>query len=829
MADIFDSISTDNSLQKEDIFDQVQSDTKWGFEHPYLKTLKDTYEQGIVNPLVTVANGMSPVVNGISKGFGFPEDQKAQPMQAPDMSNAPMAAKVLGDLAGGVTKGVAASVAGAGNPLLGYGALSGLEAYGKGEAPIPAAVSGAVSAIPQAIAGKVGSSLASAAAKPFGGMVSRYAPNVGTALGMGSASAATAPEGEKLRAGITGGSFGLMSPMNPIGGVKEITPEQHDELLNKGADIYRDILNPGKGIIKKVEIGSGKDINDSMKLAAKEGLIINHDSTGKLDTRGAIEQLQNTVFPMYEQQNKILESNPDKQFNLEDLGTIVKDQLKDKIKSGSDLAQSQSKVDNEIDAEILRHGNNVDAKTLNMIKQGMWSKSYNPLEPNANDTARQIGYAAKSAIEESFSNETIKENNSKIGDYLTLQKILEATHGQIVQGGKIGKYLAKGTGAIVGGAVGSHLPLLGEVIGPIAGMEAGGKVNEFINNPTRLTTNWANKIKSVRVNNPEVNSSSSNAITPENINPMKALPAPLPDYLKQRQEMPISSMGVKGGEYPSNNPLVTPNSIKGLPVPLPSYLQERENIPSINIPKGNAEPSNPIEIPKTSRRNSARYNKGATFDVRPDATINPLNPINQAQGGTMGGTNNPSSINPAVKALGLAGAIGIGSMLNPVNSQAAQPVKEPERLQLPSAQYTMKEEGFRGMPYIDTKGIKHVGYGFNMNGIAAPYIPQAVKDGKRAMTQQEGQDIFNKVYPMAIVRAQKFAGDGWVKMNDGQRKALVDMSYNMQGGLSGFKNLKSAIENGNFNTAAREILNSKYGRIDAPNRAKRNATLIQMK
>lgn len=813
-------------------------DAKWGTEHPYARAMQNTMNQSVINPLVQSANAIAPAINGISKGMGFPEDQNTKSLEGPDMSNAPFAAKVLGDVAGGAIKGTAATLAGGGNPLIGFGALSGLEAYGKGENPLPEAIKGSISAIPQALAGKLGSSLASAAAKPFGGLVSKFAPNVGTALGMGGASATMAPDGDKLRAAATGGAFGVLSPMNPIGSPKNMTQSQYEDLAEKHGNTYRDVLNPGKGIINKVEIKSGKDINDSFKLAAKEGLIINKDATGKLDTTGAIEQLKDATAPLYDQQNDILSSNSDKQFNLDDLGTIVKDQLKDKIKNGSDLETAKSKVDNEINAEILRHGENVDANTLNMIKQGMWSKSYNPLEPNANDTARQIGFAAKDAIESAFPNETIKENNSKIGDYLQLQKILEKSHGQIVKGGKIGKYLAKGSGALVGAGVGAHVPIMGEILGPLAGSKVGGAVNDFINDPQRITSNIAKEMKNINITDPitltskrpgvaipqVLNPNGPRGLSSNNITP--GIAAPLPQYLKDRQNIPPIRTGGEGNQVPIN----MPHPYIKLPAPQSEYLKERQSqdIPSLGV-KGNSQeisnPKNPMQISKIERRNTVRYMKnpppGAIMDLTPSeesfgGSQNPINPSKNPQQGI----NANSSM--GAKVLGVAGAVGLGSVLNPMNSQA----QDTDRLNLPSPQYTQKEEGFKGMPYMDTKGNKTVGYGFKMDGPASKYIPQSVHDGKRALTKEEATGIFNKLYPQAVETAQKFSGENWNRLSNNQKKSLTDMAYQLGSSkLNNFKNLKEAVQRGHFNTAAREILNSDYAN-DAKNRAQRNSQLI---
>ncbi len=760
MADIFDQISTQSTPQQGqgDIFDQVAAHKS------------SAYDQWILNPLVHAANAIAPAVNGIAKGFGFPEDQKAKPMAEPDMTNAPFAAKVLGDVAGGASQGAAATVAGGGNPILGYGALAGLSAYGEDKPVVPAAIGGAISAVPQMLLGQQGSNLANALAKPVGGMVAKVAPRVGTALGMGGAAAGQAAltGGNPLEAAASGATFGAFSPMAPSGTPKVVTPEEHAKIIDQGSGIYRNILNPGKGIINKVEIKSGKDINDSMALAAKMALPI-ESQEGKLDNSKAIDIVKQAPAPLYDQQNQMLSSNPAKQFNLEDLGHQVKAKLDGEMKSASDLASAKAKVDNEINAEILRHGTpqedgsidpNVDGVTLNKIKQGMWSKSYNPLEPNANDSARAIGFAAKDAIEKGYPDLSIGDSNAQIGQYLQLQKILEATHGQVVQGGKIGGYAAQGIGALAGHA--SHIPGA-----EIAGGYLGGKVKAFLNDPARITGDWAKKLAGVKVEQPQ----------PASIN------------------NPLNPVGTNPDEFPKSVPI---SELNPLSSPKEGLLNEEAN------PKGTL----------NNKGNVGNKVMGLGVGL---ATAGAL-----ALGAHNANANKPTELRKIVVN---NHTLGSNSVFNPVNSQT-QTLQKPEKANMQAGEYTMHNEGFKGIPYLDTLGNKTVGYGFKMDGAASQYIPKDVKEGRRAMTKEEAQHAFNMTYPKAMERAQKFAGPSWELLSDSQKKVLADMSYQMEGKLNGFHKLQAAIQGGHYNTAAKEILHSHYAK-QAPKRAKQNAILIQ--
>jgi lysozyme len=72
----------------------------------------------------------------------------------------------------------------------------------------------------------------------------------------------------------------------------------------------------------------------------------------------------------------------------------------------------------------------------------------------------------------------------------------------------------------------------------------------------------------------------------------------------------------------------------------------------------------------------------------------------------------------------------------------------------------------------------------------------------------------------------------WRQMNDARQRALLDMRFNLgQDGLEKFKKALPAMHAGDYETAAREIMDSDVGRggkTKAPGLAARYATLAQM-
>ncbi len=667
--------------------------------------------------------------------------------------------------------------------MAGYGAT---KAAATGQPILPAAAQGAGQGLTYGLGSMAGSAVSQAVFNPLanlikgniGGAIAKAAPTVGSAAGSAGAGALLAPDDEKASSAIVGGALGAFSP---------IGDKSYDEVLKDATEAHQKMLNIGKGTIQKVEMKSGKDLQDSYELAAKHGLIYNKFEGNKTDTTQAQQQIQPIVTALHNQADAIVSSDPSKTFDLNDWADQAKADLakNPKFKIAKDLNDAKGTIDDYVKAEILNNNNSpiVSAPKLNEIKQGMWGKSFEPLQPNANAIARQMGNSAKDMIEGEFPD--VASVNKQLGKYLDLRALLINAHGNTVPNGKLGKGWAGGIGAATGVAA-SHFAPNPEVAGMMAlgGTKAGMMISDHMNDPANISKSWANKIK-----------------------------------LSQMKE------GIDPNPNTTSNPQAASTPIA---------------------------PQNPNQNPTGTMQGTQAPASGIL--------TSPFNPLANKSGTILGTNGQPMNASQGIKALAVAGALGVGSMLN-TNANAAQstdlqkivvgpnnnlgsksvlnPLNNPtqtakkqEVLQMPAGKYTMTNEGKgvkgkSGWPYIDTLGNKTVGYGFKMDGDAAKYIPLAVKQGRRAMTEAEMTDTFNKIYPNAIARAEKFAGPAWSSLSPNQQKVLADMSYQMENHLNGFHNLKAAIQSGHFSTAAKEILDSKYARKDAPERAKQNAILIQ--
>lgn len=309
------------------------------------------------------------------------------------------------------------------------------------------------------------------------------------------------------------------------------------KMADEATRAYREILNPGKGEIKAVEIKGGKDINRYYRLAAEEGLPIKQTidvgNSPKLNTIDAIDKLKPKVALIHEELNTVL-AGQKKTFDLMDIADSSKKALVGAYKNASELKKAKMDIDRYIAAEIQRHGQMVNATTLNEIKQGMWSVGYNALKPTAKKSARVVGGTIRRNIESAFPAENIQKLNSLSGDYQGLINLLEEANGRIVQGGKIGKYFAQGTGALAGGLAASPIPGVGPIGGAIIGREVGSRLSKVLNNPELKSAKAADKMREAMSRMPKAALDAVPEIEIPILNRLR-LPAPQRKLLERKQ------------------------------------------------------------------------------------------------------------------------------------------------------------------------------------------------------------------------------------------------------------------------------------------------------
>lgn len=122
-------------------------------------------------------------------------------------------------------------------------------------------------------------------------------------------------------------------------------------------------------------------------------------------------------------------------------------------------------------------------------------------------------------------------------------------------------------------------------------------------------------------------------------------------------------------------------------------------------------------------------------------------------------------------------------------------------------------EGFRSHPYKCTSGKLTIGYGWNLED--------------RGITESEAEYILSKMVSEIIIKLKGIINN-FYGLNTVRQAVLIDMAYQLGiMGLSKFKNMINAIQDGDFLKASEEMLGSKWAKKDSPNRAHELSLMIR--
>tara|TARA_R110002126_G_scaffold69484_5_gene175388 strand:+ start:362 stop:790 length:429 start_codon:yes stop_codon:yes gene_type:complete len=127
-----------------------------------------------------------------------------------------------------------------------------------------------------------------------------------------------------------------------------------------------------------------------------------------------------------------------------------------------------------------------------------------------------------------------------------------------------------------------------------------------------------------------------------------------------------------------------------------------------------------------------------------------------------------------------------------------------------AADYIELNEGYRRYKYVDTVGIETIGIGFNL---------------EEGFSREESRKVLQ-------MRMGKFINElsraipAYCSVSSIRKIVLLDMAYNLGiGRLLKFKKMISALDRGDFEAAAKELLDSTYAR-QVKGRAQRNAHMM---
>lgn len=115
----------------------------------------------------------------------------------------------------------------------------------------------------------------------------------------------------------------------------------------------------------------------------------------------------------------------------------------------------------------------------------------------------------------------------------------------------------------------------------------------------------------------------------------------------------------------------------------------------------------------------------------------------------------------------------------------------------------MKDEGYRGVAYLDTVQVWTVGYG------STRFFGSPVKEHDSVTPEQARIQLRADIFG-AIIDTQKLF-PRFNELDDVRQEVLVNMCYNLgPNRLAQFRNLRGAIEGLAFNRAAQEMVDSKW-------------------
>jgi len=116
-----------------------------------------------------------------------------------------------------------------------------------------------------------------------------------------------------------------------------------------------------------------------------------------------------------------------------------------------------------------------------------------------------------------------------------------------------------------------------------------------------------------------------------------------------------------------------------------------------------------------------------------------------------------------------------------------------------------KHEGLRLKVYKDSVGVSTIGYGRNLES--------------RGITEEEAEFLFQNDFILAKTNYEKLSRFVKDVCNDARKGVLIEMIFQLgYGGVFNFKRMLAAIEEEEFDTAADEMLDSKWAK-QTPQRA----------
>ena len=167
-----------------------------------------------------------------------------------------------------------------------------------------------------------------------------------------------------------------------------------------------------------------------------------------------------------------------------------------------------------------------------------------------------------------------------------------------------------GAGATITGAPQVGLPMMFKG----AALKVGRRIIGKANDPNEIVKNMFSRVDGLMQKLPKKQVAPNVAAVQQPPQQILGLPAPLPKYLQERQNIP--PLDIPRGNAVSSNPIPMSGAKAplGLPRPTPKYLLDRQNIPAIKNPVGEAKFTPPDVIPMGNQSNPTLNNPITDFN-----------------------------------------------------------------------------------------------------------------------------------------------------------------------------------------------------------------------
>ncbi|MEI6745736.1 MAG: glycoside hydrolase family protein [Methylococcaceae bacterium] len=128
-----------------------------------------------------------------------------------------------------------------------------------------------------------------------------------------------------------------------------------------------------------------------------------------------------------------------------------------------------------------------------------------------------------------------------------------------------------------------------------------------------------------------------------------------------------------------------------------------------------------------------------------------------------------------------------------------------------SLEILKRHEGFRATCYKCTAGKLTIGYGYNLEANPLKLRASEVEDMIENGITRHFAEILLTMMVCEITKTLQVKIEGFEKLDEARRWVLINMCYNMGlNGLLGFKNTLEFIRKGNYESAAYNMMKSKW-------------------